>query len=37
MDRALYYQIRRKHPSDRMLFAGYIGGAWVVGQNGRSP
>ena len=31
------HQIHRGRPSDRMLLAGYIGGAWAAGQNGRSP
>ena len=32
MKRASQHQIRRSRPSDRMLFAGYIGGGWAAGQ-----
>ena len=37
MEIASQHQIGRGRPSDQMLFAGYIGGAWAAGQNGRSP
>ena len=36
MEIASQHQICRSRPSDQMLFAGYIEGAWAAGQKARS-
>ena len=34
---ASQHQIRHGRRSERMLFAGYIGGAWVADQKEKAP